>query len=331
MKIGVICPSEIAFRRFMPSLKKDSDFQFIGLGVASAEEAGGKVITGQREKAEEFISLYGGCIYNSYEDLVTSDDIECVYLPLPPALHYKWAKIALENGKHVLVEKPSTINTMDTSDLLRLAREKNLALHENYMFVFHKQIKEINDIVSSGEIGDVRLYRINFGFPMRSLNDFRYNKALGGGALIDAGGYTLKYASLLLGDTAKLCCAQKNYISGFEVDMYGSGMLINKDGITAQVAFGMDNNYKCELEIWGSKGTLYTNRVLTAPVGFSPEVIIRKGNDEERKTLSEDDSFYNSIQYFKKCINDETIRQRNFNAIQRQANLVSDFMNFLNV
>ena len=59
------------------------------------------------------------------------------------------------------------------------------------MFVFHNQLEAINDIVRSGEIGDVRLYRITFGFPRRDARDFLYNKALGGGALLDAGGYTM--------------------------------------------------------------------------------------------------------------------------------------------
>ena len=53
------------------------------------------------------------------------------------------------------------------------------------MFIYHSQLDEIDNMISSGEIGDIRLYRISFGFPMRAANDFRYNKALGGGALID--------------------------------------------------------------------------------------------------------------------------------------------------
>ena len=121
------------------------------------------------------------------------------------------------------------------------------------MFAFHNQLKEIAQIIERGEIGDVRLYRISFGFPQRAVNDFRYNKELGGGALIDAGGYTIKYAAMLLGETAHITAAQMNYTDEFEVDIYGSATLVNQDGATAQIAFGMDNSYKCELEVWGSK------------------------------------------------------------------------------
>ncbi len=325
MKIGIICPSEIAHRRFLPALKKDSSFEFVGLGISSAEENNGKTVPGQKEKATEMIEAYGGKIFSSYRELISSTEIEAVYIPLPPALHYKWAYEALKYGKHVLIEKPSTTLLKDTDSLINLAEEKQLALHENYMFVFHKQIDEINTILQSGEIGEIRLYRISFGFPMRAINDFRYNKKLGGGALIDAGGYTLKLAAMLLGKEANITTAQSNYLKQFEVDMYGSATLVNNEGVTAQVSFGMDNNYKCELEVWGSKGTLYTNRILTAPVGYIPEISINKNNVIENRKLSEDDSFYNSLQYFKKCILDVDVRNQSYKNIHNQAKLVEDF------
>lgn len=327
MKIGVICPSEIAFRRFMPAIQNIDEIEFVGLGVCSVSERFGEtlpeqsvvdaVMHSEHDKAELFIKKYGGHIFEGYRTIVESDEIEAIYIPLPPALHYKWAKLALESGKQVLVEKPSTISAKDTSDLVRIAESKGLALHENYMFAFHQQLEDINKIVESGEIGDVRLYRISFGFPKRASNDFRYNKALGGGALIDAGGYTIKYAAMLLGETARLVYAQMNYTDEFKVDVYGSAAMVNDNGVTVQIAFGMDNNYKCELEVWGSKGCLTTGRVLTAPVGFIPTVTIRKGNEDEIRQLSADDAFGKSIRHFLKCVSDDTVRRENYKALIR--------------
>ena len=335
MRIGVICPSEIAIRRFMPALKMCEGHCFVGVGVFSKEERFGydavedsvfqEALRVEKEKAQIFIENYGGHMFDSYKAVVTSNELDAVYIPLPPALHYKWAKLAIENGKHVLVEKPSTISLKDSAELVRLADEKGVALHENYMFVFHKQLDEIEQLIIEGAIGEPRLYRISFGFPRRLMSDFRYNKALGGGALIDAGGYVIRYATRLLGNTIKLCYAQSNYVDGFEVDMYGSGALVNDEGVTAQIAFGMDNNYKCELEVWGSKGCLSTGRVLTAPVGFEPELIIRKGNEEVVVRLSADDAFRKSIKYFEECVLDDETRKKNYMTIIRQAGLVEDF------
>lgn len=336
MNIGIICPSEIALRRFMPALIK-TDFSFVGLAVNSPEERYGnqlpncEVITSMLEtemkKARVFTDTYGGKIFSSYEEIINSSDIEALYIPLPPGLHYKWAKKALESGKHVLVEKPSTTSLSDTRNLISIAKEKGLALHENYMFNFHSQLDEIDKIVKNGELGEVRLYSIKFGFPIRSANDFRYVKSLGGGALIDAGGYCIKYATRLLGESARLVYSQLNNKDGFEVDMYGSGAFVNDEGTTAQIAFGMDNDYKCELEVWGSKGTLRTGRVLTAPVGFEPTITISRNGAVEESKLPSDDAFEKSIIHFIKCIKDEEVREQNYKALAVQASLVEDFLN----
>lgn len=333
-RIGIICPSEIAFRRFLPALKEAGCFEYSGVAIANKEEFVGatdEILEKERAKARAFVDNFGGKIYEGYKSLIESQDIDAVYLPLPPGLHYHWAKTALEAGKHILVEKPCTTALANTQDLLKKAESESLAVHENYMFAFHAQLKAVDDIVNSGEIVDVRLYRISFGFPMRAQNDFRYNKALGGGALLDCGGYTFKYASMLLGPSAKMKYAQSNSIDGFDVDMYGSAALVNDQGVTAQVAFGMDHSYKCELEVWGSKGTIYTNRILTAPAGFIPEVIVRKGNDEEKRNLPADDAFKKSILHFCQCIENNDARKENYKALLRQAKLVEDFKALANL
>lgn len=330
IRIGIICPSEIAFRRFLPSLQKADGFEYVGVAIANKEEFVGAtdgVLAKERQKAQTFVDNYGGKIFEGYGSLISSAEVDAVYLPLPPALHFKWAKQALLNGKHVLVEKPSTTSLADTQELVSIAEEKGLALHENYMFVFHNQIAAINEIVKSGEIGDVRLYRISFGFPRRDARDFRYNKALGGGALLDAGGYTMKLATELLGESVKITAATASYIPEFEVDLYGSATLENDDKVVAQVSFGMDNDYKCDLEIWGSKGTLTTGRIMTAPNGFEPTYSIKKNQEYTEGKLPADDAFLKSIERFGACVDDDEVRKDNYEKLLKQEQLVEAFKN----
>lgn len=337
IKIGIICPSEIAFRRFLPALQKAKNkIQFAAIGIASPDEWFGNLANISREqideqqsveraKAQAFISQYGGEIVVGYDNLITSVKIDAVYIPLPPALHHKWAKKALEAGKHVFIEKPSTTCLADTDQLIQIASAQALALHENYMFIYHEQLNVLDEIVKSGEIGDVRLYRISFGFPLRQLNDFRYKKSLGGGALLDAGGYCMKYANYLLGGNAKLVTAQVNYIEGFDVDMYGSGTMVNEKGDSAQLAFGMDNDYKCEIEIWGSKGTIMSSRILTAPADFIPSYTIKKNQDIETRELPADDAFLKSIERFVECIENDDARKEEYSILHIQEGLIEHF------
>ncbi len=309
MKLGILGTSEIAFRRFLSALKNTFEFA----GIASRDVS----------KTAKFIDAFGGKGYDGYNALLDDDNIDCVYIPLPPALHFEWAKKALLRGKHVMLEKPFTTSINETHELIELAERKNLALHENYMFQYHSQIDFIRSKLP--ELGELRLIRLDFGFPFRGASDFRYDKALGGGALLDCGGYTVKLASLFLGDTARLTDVALNYKDGFEVDIGGSATLRNIDGLTAQIAFGMDNSYRCSLDVWGSAGSLFTDRVFTAPDGFSPTVIVKLGNDVTEYKLEPDESFAKSIEVFAGVVHSGEIRKQNNTAIIRQSEYIGKF------
>lgn len=219
MRIGILGTSDIAFRRFLPALQKCEDLTYAG------------VATRTPEKGKPFQEAFGGEIYDGYASLLEDKSIEAVYVPLPPALHFEWGKKALESGKHLFMEKPFTTSLAETEALLALAEEKGLAVHENYMFLYHSQLTEIQKRIADGSLGKLRLIRAAFGFPKRSEGDFRYNKSLGGGALLDCGGYPVRLARELLGDTARVIQARLSQPEGYEVDLYGSAVLENDDGL----------------------------------------------------------------------------------------------------
>ena len=298
----------------MPAVKEVKELQV----VAVAEEYA-------PQKLEAFCADYQLEGETSFRELIQRGDLDAIYVPQPPALHFKWAKEALEAGKHVLIEKPSTTNYEETKKLVELAREKKLVLHENYMFQYHSQIGVIKQMVSEGVIGELRLMRANFGFPLRAQNDFRYVKDLGGGALLDAGGYTMKLATLFLGDTIKIDSAHLLGLPGYEVDMYGNASLSNDKGMTCQIGFGMDNSYQCSLELWGSKGRILTDRIFTAPPEFEPKVVIENAEGRQERILEADRHFMHSIEKFVAAVNDEKTRNEEYEEILLQARLVEEF------
>lgn len=311
MEIGILGCSEIAYRRFMPAVKEIEEVQVLAVAEEYAPA-----------KLDSFCKEYGLERENSFESLIHRSDIDAVYVPQPPALHYRWAKYALESGKHVLVEKPSTTAYSLSENLVNIAREKGLALHENYMFQYHSQLKAIKEMIQSGEIGDIRMIRADFGFPLRNKEDFRYNVKLGGGALLDAGGYTLKLATLFLGNKIRVEASKLMYMKGYEVDMYGSAVLSNEEGCVCQVGFGMDCHYRCSLEVWGSQGRIYTDRIFTAPPGYEPIVWIEKAEGRKKIKLNADWHFQHSIIEFYQEISDIDKRIRMYDEILLQAKLV---------
>ena len=93
----------------MPALQKIDTIEYYGIAIANEKEWFGKkskyndlnVLENEYKKAKNFQDLYGGKIFNSYNELIIDKEVDAIYIPLPPALHYKWAKLALENNKHV--------------------------------------------------------------------------------------------------------------------------------------------------------------------------------------------------------------------------------------
>ena len=89
-KIGIICPSEIALRRFMPALKKVNNIVFMGIAYANKDEwigADEGIIEQEKRKAEQFVEEYGAKLFNSYTELIENQDIDSIYIQLPPALN----------------------------------------------------------------------------------------------------------------------------------------------------------------------------------------------------------------------------------------------------
>lgn len=334
IRLGILSPSDIAFRRFLPALKLCNNFAFEGVAIANSDEWYSNVNSNydliekrEKEKAENILKIFGGNLFIGYESLLESPGIDAIYIPLPPALHYQWAKKALEYGKHVLVEKPCTTNVTDTKYLIELARKKNLALHENYAFCYHNQIDIIKNIIYNCIIGELRQIRAMFSFPYRGASDFRYQKSLGGGALFDCAGYPIKLSAMLLGETARVVSASLNAVKEHDVDVFGSAMLINDKGISSLISFGMDNVYKCELEICGSEGYIFAPRIFTPPPDLEPPIFLNGYKEENLVKTKADDQFYNSLEHFQKIIENDELRETLFKEIEFQAKLIQQVEN----
>lgn len=332
IKIGVLGPSEIANRRFIPGLLAGDRFTFAGVAYASPEEWGGKdswddpVIACERKKAQAMAERFGGKAYDGFQSLLDDESVQAVYVPLPPGLHARWAREALKRGKHALLEKPFTTRLEDTEELIRIAEEQGLALHEDFAFLFHRQIKTIDDLIAAGEIGEVRLIRAAFGFPYRGENDFRYHKSMGGGALLDCGGYPLSLANHLLGGTARVTSSHLCFARGHDVDVFGSAMLVGENGVPAQISFGMDNAYKCDVEVWGSTGYISTGRVYSPPADLVTDICV-KTTEERHIQVEPDDQFQHSAEFFADCIENEKKRRSNYQMILAQSRLFDAIAN----
>lgn len=308
--VGVLGASDIAYKKFLPALEKSAAFSFAGIAARVPK------------RCEPYVNRFGGKVYPDYLTLIQSSEIDCVYVPLPPGLHAQWGEKVLLARKHLLMEKPFTISQADTDCLLSLAEKQEVAVHENYMFHFHRQIQEITDLINSERLGKLRMIRAAFTFPFRGADDFRYQKEMGGGALLDCGGYPLAIAAHLLGTTAQVEWANLMTPEKYGVETGGSAVLRNEDGLVAHIFFGMDDTYRCELEVWGSRASLYAPRVFTAPPDLPVVLQIKEGTTSQEIQVGVDDQFLNSLEYFGLLIEEPALRKDRYKEISRQSALV---------
>jgi NDP-hexose-3-ketoreductase len=290
IRIGVLGCADIAKRLLVPNILQTGLFDLVA--VASRSEM----------KAMEFANKFQCDSIIGYEKLLERNDIQAVYIPLPTGLHFEWITKALNSGKHVLAEKSLACDFAETSSIISLAKEKKLCVFENFMFVFHSQFDFVKTQIEQSTIGEIRLLRASFGFPPFNVaTNIRYKKELAGGALLDAGAYTIMAAHFLLGQNQKVLAAsleKKNW----DVDYQGSAMLKNEAGIVSHLSFGFDNFYQNNIELWGSKGKMTIERAFTASPDFSPKVIIETQNIKSEYSLAADNHFQKILNKFAECI-----------------------------
>ncbi|KIY69651.1 NAD(P)-binding protein [Cylindrobasidium torrendii FP15055 ss-10] len=147
-----------------------------------------------KARAQEYADKHGITkVHDSYQDLLDDPEIDVVYNPLPNGLHFEWTAKALLAGKHVLLEKPATDTAEEARALFELAEKQGRVLLEAFHYRFHPAIRRLKEIILSQELGNVKSITTSLAIPKQAFgdDDIRYNHALGGGAQMDVGGYTL--------------------------------------------------------------------------------------------------------------------------------------------
>ena len=214
----------------------------------------------EQETAESFASEFK-CkkAYGSYEALVQDSKVDLVYVATPNSAHYDCAKLALNNGKPVLVEKPFMLNEKQAQEILDLGKEKGLFVQEAMWTRFLPLAAEMQEVIASGLIGDVRSLTAHICAPIADKQRIA-DPALGGGALLDMGVYVLTFASLFFGDEVSdiASLASKNSLGADEQ----TGILLRyADGKVASLTCTALTPGKHEGVIYGSGGYLVTDGI----------------------------------------------------------------------
>ena len=235
-------------------------------GVAHSK-SGPVVAVGSRAQAsaDAFASEFQiSRAHGSYEALIADPEVQAVYIATPHPQHCEWIIKVAQAGKHVLCEKPLCLTRAEAVQAVEACRSAQVLLMEAFMYRCHPQTAKIVEIIRSGLIGRVGLVQAAFGFAnaFDAKNRF-WDKALGGGGILDVGCYPVSVSRLIAGATSGQPIAEPIAVSGAvhlhpdaAVDAWAAATLQFASGMVAQVSTSISLMQDNVVRIYGSEGWL---------------------------------------------------------------------------
>lgn len=291
IKFGIIGCSRIAERSVIPAIMK-SDF-------AELEIIGSR----NSENAKHIANKFNCKKFGTYNDVISDESVDAVYISTPIGTHEKWSINASANGKHVYCEKSSTVSFQSAKKMIENAKQNNVRIMEGFMFKFHPQHKKVKELINNNKIGDVISFEGKFGFPSFPEGDIRYVKELGGGFLNDSACYPICASRMIFEKEPIGVSCNLSIDSNLGVDIRGSSILLFEDGKTASVTYGNGNYYQANYNIWGSEGIISLDRAYSVPVDFETEVKIQYSLNHDWKSRKVDNYKINPTDHFLEMIN----------------------------
>jgi predicted dehydrogenase len=249
---GILGTGRIA-RKFAAAVQQSQTAQLVAVASRDAARAA------EMGRAHAIERCYG-----SYAALLHDTLVDGVYIALPNALHAEWALAAARAGKHVLCEKPIGCSRDEAERMFAAAQAHGVFLMEAFMYRFHPQTLQVQELVGGGAVGAVRLVRVDFGLMLDRPDDIRWKAELGGGALLDVGSYAVNFARMVIGERpVRVSAAARWAPSG--VDALLAATIEYPGGAVAQIACDYISSFHQTAQVIGSDGVIALDRAFTMP------------------------------------------------------------------
>lgn len=237
------------------------------------------------QKAKDFAEQFAiPRAYGSYQQLVQDPDVDIIYIATPHPQHIDTALLALKAGKHVLVEKPFTLNADESRTLAKYAKEHNLVLLEAMWTRFLPHIRRIHEIINAGALGSLLSVTAEHRQFLPTDPQHRLNSLeLGGGALLDLGIYPISFAIDILGAPTSIQAIARFKDTG--VDAETATIMHHQNGAISTTVSALDCSGNNQAVINGSKARIVIDSVWYTPTSFRLEDHAGKVIEEFHQTV----------------------------------------------
>lgn len=259
LRWGVLGTADIARSQVVPAIQASTNGRVVA--VAGRDP----------QRTADFAATLGiDRTFETYAELIASPDVDAVYIPLPNSLHAEWSLAAADAGKPVLCEKPLALTAKDARRVADRFAAKSLPLMEGFMYRFHPQNVRALELVAGGAIGTVREVRAHLSVDIMQAaasGNVRFDKALGGGSLLDMGCYAVNVVRRIFGEEPVAAMGDLDIDKASGVDLAASALLLFSDGRSASVSSSFKANGQGTYQIIGTRGTIEVPRAFIPGMG----------------------------------------------------------------
>lgn len=285
---GILGAGRIA-RKFASDLRLVENSELIAIGSRSKQSAD--------DFAKEFPVQYR---HGSYEELVQNPDVDVIYIATPHNLHYENTLLCLNHNKAVLCEKPFAMNSWQSIEMIRVAKEKKVFLMEALWTKFHPHYIKMQEMIGQGMLGEIRSVLVNFGFkPVAPIPARLFEPELGGGTVMDIGIYNVFIAMSVLGKPDEIDAIMAPSSTG--VDEQCAILFKYQSGALAQLFSTFSSNLATEADISGSEGRIRLTSRFYEP-SSTVEFYTDKTDSRQIIPVQKEDGF--GYQYEARHVND---------------------------
>jgi predicted dehydrogenase len=217
------------------------------------------VASRDQERARMFAAKHGiPTVYANYEALLSAQDVDAVYIPLPNSLHCEWTIRALQAGKHVLCEKPIAANAEQAERMMAAAAENDRLLAEGFHYRYHPMAERLKQIIESADLGELIHVEAMCCLWIPRRRDIRFRYDLAGGATMDTGCYAIDLLRYLVGADPEVIHAEAR-LAAPQVDRWMTASLRFPSGVTGRLTcslVGLPWRWRLKAMAKGSQGEM---------------------------------------------------------------------------
>lgn len=295
IKWGILSTARIGTQKMIPAIASSRNSELIAIA------------SGQGEKAAEIAARHNiPRVHRGYEALLDDPEIDAVYIPLPNHLHIQWTVKALQNGKHVLCEKPFGLSAEEIKELKQVAGKfPQLKVMEAFMYRFHPLMPHLQNLINSGGVGRLQSIQAMFSYFNTNPDDIRNKAEIGGGGLLDIGCYCISAARYLFGAEPLSVSGMLKTDEKFGTDWLTTGTLHFPTGI-AVFTCSTQMEHRQHLLISGSEGHIEVRNPFNPPLGEPVTIRVYRGDEMQEIKVPPANQYTLQCEAFARCILENT-------------------------